>query len=69
MNKSKITRIDMEFEKDMREMAKMRLLKGLASFRPKEVSIAEMTKLLRRTQGYQISLNEMRTKPKKENLV
>jgi len=69
MNKSKITRIDMDFEKDMREMAKCRLLKGLANFRPKEVSIAEMTKLLRRTQGYQISLNELKTKPKKENLI
>ncbi|MFA6201193.1 MAG: hypothetical protein WC679_12395 [Bacteroidales bacterium] len=65
---SKIQRIDLDFEKDMREIAKIRLTKGLANFRPKELSMAEMTKLLRRTQGYQFSLTELKTKPKKENI-
>lgn len=66
--KTKIQRIDTDFERDMKEMAKVRLLKGLANFKPQELSMAEMTKLLRRTQGYQISLNELRNSPKKENM-
>jgi hypothetical protein len=66
---SKIQRIDLDFEKDMREIAKIRLNKGLAKFHPSEISVPEMTKLLRRTQGYQLSLNELKTKPKKENLI
>jgi|TARA_Y100000296_G_scaffold45780_1_gene52459 alcohol dehydrogenase class IV len=65
---SKPTRINMEFEKDMRKIAQIRFQKGLAKFNPKELGTSEMTKLLRRTKGYQISLEELKTKPKKENI-
>lgn len=60
-------RIDSDFEKDMREMARIRLSKGLANLKPKELSVAEMTRLLRRTNGYQISLDELKTKPKRRD--
>lgn len=66
---SKPQRIDIDFCKDMKEIARIRLSKGLANFHPSEISLPEMTKLLRRTQGYQISLNELKNKPKKENLI
>jgi hypothetical protein len=46
-------------------MAKVRLGKGLAKFKPKEISTTEMTRLLRRTQGYRMSLRELMTKPKR----
>jgi len=59
-------RIDAEFEKEMRQIAKIRLERNLAQLKPNEVSLAEMTRLLRRTQGYQISLEELKTKPKKK---
>lgn len=65
---SRPQRIDKDFEKDMKEIAKIRLTKGLAKFNPRDLSMPEMTKLLRRTQGYQFSLEELKNKPKKENL-
>jgi len=67
--KTRIQRINTDFERDMKEIARIRLTKGLARFKPQELSIAEMTKLLRRTQGYQLSLNELKNLPKKENLL
>jgi hypothetical protein len=60
-------RIDPDFEVDMKSIAKIRLDKGLAKLNPKDLSISEMTRLLRRTNGYQISLNELKLKPKKED--
>jgi len=65
---TKLARLDKEFEKDMREAARMRLVRGLAKANPKEISIAEMTRLLRRTPSYQLSLEDLKTKPKRENL-
>jgi len=62
-------RIDKDFEKDMKEIAKVRLLKGLAKFNPRNLSMPEMTKLLRRTQGYKFSLEELKNKPRKEDLL
>lgn len=59
-------RIDPDFEKEMRAIARIRLEKNLAQLKPSEISLAEMTRLLRRTQGYQISLEELKTKPKKK---
>lgn len=67
VGKSTIVRNDPEFIKDMKKMAKIRLDKGLANFNPKELSIAEMTRLLRRTDGYRISLNELSNKPKRRD--
>jgi len=61
-------RIDPEFEKDMNEIKKIRLEKGLADLKPTELSMREMTRLLRRTQGYKISLEELKNKPKREKL-
>lgn len=61
-------RIDSDFEREMREIAKIRVFKGLANMKPNEVSLTEMTRLLRRTQGYPSILEELKTKPKKEKL-
>jgi hypothetical protein len=63
---SKPSRIDPSLEKSMREVAKIRLQKGLADLKPKEVSVREMTRLLTRTEGFQLSLNELKTKPKRK---
>jgi len=59
-------KIDSDFQRDMREIARIRLSKGLANLKPRELSMAEMTRLLRRTDGYNISLNELKTKPKRK---
>ena len=60
-------RIDSDFEKEMKAIAKIRLDKGLAKFNIRDLSMTEMTRLLRKTNGYQISLNELKVKPKKES--
>lgn len=65
---AKPQRIDVEFEVDMKKIAKVRLDKGLAKLNPKGLSIAEMTRLLRKTEGYRISLNELKLKPRKEDI-
>lgn len=57
-------RFDADFVKEMKELAKMRYFKNLAK---KEPSLVEMTKLLRRTQGWDRSKEELRTKPKRVN--
>ncbi len=70
MAKKKIAspqRIDPFFEMDMKGVARIRLDRGLAKLNPKELSMAEMTRLLRRTEGYQLSLEELKFKPKKRN--
>jgi len=59
-------RIDPEFYTEMKTVAKMRLDKGLAQFNPRALSLAEMTRLLRRTNGYRMSLEELKNKPKRE---
>lgn len=64
--RTKIIRVDPSFELDLKKIARIRLDKGLAKFNPKELSLAEMTRLLRRTQGYQTSMEELRTKPKRK---
>jgi len=67
MSKNKpVTRIDPEFELEMKKIARIRLDRGLARLNPRELSISEMTRLLRRTDGYQISLEELKNKPKKK---
>lgn len=64
--KTKPQRLDIEFEKDMKELAKIRVIKGLAKLNPKEISMREMTNLLRRTDGYKMSLKELELKPKRK---
>jgi len=61
-----VRRIDPDFDLDMRLIAKERLDKGLAKLSPRDLSMAEMTRLLRRTNGYQISLQELKIKPKRK---
>ncbi len=60
-----VIRVDPDFLEDMRRIAEIRLRKGLAELKPTEISLAEMTRLLRRTEGYQVSLRELMTKPKR----
>lgn len=62
-----VVRVDPEFEKDLKKIAKTRLVKGLANMKPTDLSTAEMTRLLRRTNGYQMSIRELMTKPKRRN--
>lgn len=64
-NKSKPQRIDPEFEKEMKTLAQIRLQQGLAKFKSSELSVREMTNLLRKTDGYRISIEELKRKPKK----
>jgi len=59
-------RIDPDFFGDMKQIAKIRLARGLANLNPRDLSCAEMTRLLRRTQGYRLSLEELKTKPKRK---
>jgi len=62
--KSIIQRNDPGFVKEMKELAKLRYFSNLAK---KEPSLAEMTELLRRTQGWNLCKQELKTKPKREN--
>jgi len=62
-------RVDPEFAIDMKRIAKIRLNLGLAKLNPHELSSSEMTKLLRRTNGYKQSIEELKTKPKRENII
>lgn len=58
-------RVDPEFLREMRELAKQRYFKGLAKNLP---SFAEMTRLLRRTTGYPLSVEDLKLKPKREDV-
>ena len=64
---SKHMRINPDFEREMKELARVRLSKGLAKMNTKELGTAEMTRLLRKTDGYKISLKELQTKPRTED--
>jgi len=63
-NKIAHDRIDMNFKIDMKNIARIRLAKGLAKMKPTELSLPEMTRLLRRCENYPKCLEELRTKPK-----
>jgi len=58
-------RVDVDFKEDMKRISEIRFQKGLAKFNPKELGMSEMTRLLRKTIGYRMSLEELKTKPKK----
>ena len=66
---TKLARNDPNFVKEMRELAQIRYKKGLAKFNQKDLGMTEMTRLLTRTEGWKISKEELKTKPKKENLI
>ena len=59
-------RIDIDFKKDMKRMSLIRVNKKLARDIPSERSLREMTNLLRKTEGYKVSLDELGRKPKKK---
>jgi hypothetical protein len=59
------TRIDSDFAKELKKIAEIRVKKGLANLKKEEISAVEMTRLLRRTNGWRISLEELMTKPKR----
>ncbi len=59
------TRIDPDFFKDMKKMALVRANKGLAKISPRDMSMTEMTRLFRRTEGYKMGLEELSWKPKR----
>lgn len=63
--KTNVGRSDSNFINEMRELAKFRFIKNLEKKMPTD---AEMTRLLRRTQGYRISIEELKKKPRKENI-
>lgn len=65
MGKYKHERIDSDFESDMRQLSAIRVANGLAKPKANEMSIREMTNLLRRTEGYKISIEELKRKQKK----
>lgn len=57
-------KIDSEFQKEMRELAKFRYFKNLSK---KEPSLPKMTRLLRRTDGYKQSMLELKNKPERDD--
>jgi len=65
--KNKPERVDPSFRDAMKRASLTRVNKGYARLTPKETSIREMTHLLTRTRGFQISLEELRTKPKRKS--
>ena len=57
-------KIDVDFKKEMRDLAKFRYFQNLAK---KEPSLPEMTRLLRRSPSWKNVIFDLRTKPKKED--
>ena len=63
---SKVSRVDPEFEKEMRELAKFRYMKNLERKEPK---LSDMTRLLRRTDAWKQGIFELKTKPRREDIL
>lgn len=57
-------RITPKLPKDLMKIGAERVGKGL--MKPKEVTLPKMTELLTRTQGYKISLEELKSKKEKK---
>lgn len=62
------SRNDKDFEERLRQLMAERVGKGLAKAKPNEISLREAQKLILRTEGWRKVEEEMRTKPKKENI-
>jgi hypothetical protein len=62
---SRPERIDNEFSKALKAIASERILKGLSKPIATELSLSEQTRLLMKTEGWKMSINELLTKPKK----
>lgn len=63
---TKPQRINKDFEKEMKDLAKFRYMKNLEK---KEPSFPEMTDLVRRTQAWNQVKFELQTKKRKEDLI
>ena len=63
--KSDITRADVNFIKEMKDLAKLRYFKNLEK---REPSFSEMTRLFMRTNAWPQGISELKTKPRKENI-
>ena len=64
--KVQVVKVDKEFDRVMRNLMKVRVSKGLAGLKPKESGFPESTRLLMKTDGFKLSIEEMMTKPKKK---
>ncbi len=62
-------RVDPMFAKTMKDLAAIRLHKGLAKLNKEDLSSREMTRLLTKTLGFKQSVEEMKVKPKRERIV
>ena len=62
-------RVDKEFSTKGKEIMKERFAKGLAKFKPEDLSFAEFTRLTMRTPSWKNVENELKTMPKRENLI
>ena len=63
--KAKQVRISANFNDELREIARMRVANGLARPRPTEISPAEMTELITRTNSWNFVKDELRLRRKK----
>ena len=62
------SRIDSKFCSDLKDVSRVRLSKGFSNMNPRELGIPEMTRLVRRTDSWRKVLDELKTRPKKENI-
>lgn len=63
--KSMLTRVDTDLIEELRKIKPIRVKNGLAGTKPQELSDREMTELLRKTNGFKFSMEELKNKPKK----
>lgn len=66
MKQRKLEAVDKKFRDEMKRASLERVNKGFARMTPKDTSMREMTHLLTRTKGFEISLDELRNKPKRK---
>ena len=64
-NRTVPQRVDPEFLREMKELAKQRFFQGLAKELP---SFSEMTRLTRRSPYWPNIIFDLKTKPKKEDI-
>jgi len=64
--KNKPQRVDSDFVKEMKDIAKVRFIKGLSKDLP---NMPKMTRLVRRTHFWKNCLFELKTKKEKEELI
>ncbi len=62
-------RVDPLFAQTMKDLAEIRVHKGLAKMKKEDMSSREMTRLLTKTLGFRQSVEEMKVKPKKERII